>query len=339
MVVFEGQTGDIGGHRGRCDWANDSGAQFTFDGFGTVVFDSSGYGENSSVTVQLIREYNRYFCSTAVCGGFKNWISQLGTVTPRPAGGRVTIIVMDAVQKIPVAGAHVCVGLMCQDTPENGEVYVGQFAFGSYTLNITHPNYEPLTETFEVDREIIRTSRSLTPRGGGGGEVSCEDFPAFLRPLCVFFRGLLKPLIDRLDRYYEAEIAPRLAWISVRFEQVQTMYEDIVARAEDEAKAWRAGIKTAIADMRGVVSSALSEAEARIETNLIEPIRTGIAGIWKDIGDLWTAAQEIVQHAEQEAKAWRKGVLDLEGSLKAWIEAEIIELLWKALTAEKKEAK
>lgn len=337
MVVFEGQNGEIDGYAGHCDWANDSGAQFTFDEFGTVVFDSSGYDENSSVKVQLLKEYGRYFCSTSTCGGFKNWISQLGIVTPRPTGGRVTIIVMDSVQKTPITGAHVCLGLMCHDTPENGEVYVGQFAFGTYTLNITHPDYEPLTETLDVNAETIRTSRSLIPLGGGGGEKACEDFPAWLRPLCVFFRGLLKPLIDRLDKYYDAEIAPKLAWISARFDEVQAKYEDLVARAEEEAAAWRAGLDAGLADLRGVVSAALSEAEARIETNLIDPIRTGIAGIWKDLGELWTAAGEIVQRAEEEAAAWRKGVLDLEGSLKAWIEKEIIELFWKALTAEKKE--
>jgi len=85
MVVFSGQTGGIGGVGwGKCMSASDSGAVFNFDKYGTVVFGSDGSGSNPNVAIQLQKEYGRYFCSTKVCGGFKNWISGKGTIIDIP---------------------------------------------------------------------------------------------------------------------------------------------------------------------------------------------------------------------------------------------------------------
>lgn len=80
MVVFRGQTGSIGGHRGKCIRASDNGALFDFDEFGKVDFVSN-MGRNKLITVELYSEYGRYFCSTRTCGGFKSWISSSGVVT------------------------------------------------------------------------------------------------------------------------------------------------------------------------------------------------------------------------------------------------------------------
>lgn len=80
MVIFVGKRGSIGGYGGKCVLANDDLAIFDFDKFGRVDFVSN-MGRNARVTVELYSEYGYYFCSTAVCGGFKNWISSKGKVT------------------------------------------------------------------------------------------------------------------------------------------------------------------------------------------------------------------------------------------------------------------
>lgn len=56
------------------------------------------------------------------------------------------------------------------------------------------------------------------------------------------------------------------------------------------------------------------------------------------IQNLTQGIGDIISKAADEAQAWRKGILDLEGRLKAWIENTILDIIWAALTRQKKEA-
>lgn len=55
------------------------------------------------------------------------------------------------------------------------------------------------------------------------------------------------------------------------------------------------------------------------------------------VDPIWASMDEMISKAEEEAASWRKGILDLEGSLKAWISASILEIIWAAITRDSKE--
>ncbi len=264
MVVFEAQTGSIAGYSGRCDYAHDSGAQFTFDAFGTVQFNSNGYGENANVKAQLDKEYGRYFCSTSTCGGLKNWVSSLGTVTEITKGCRVTVTLTDYVTKTAMADVKCCLGLMCQYTNASGEAYLGQFVFGTYGLVIAKTGYDNLIEDIVLSTADLKLARCLTPTGEPGPGTGCDAWPTWLRPFCIYVTGLIaittteltttntnlmtsfqigiKDMYSKIDSSLISPIWGSIQTILTDISALWTSIEEVAEKAAQEATEWRKGI-------------------------------------------------------------------------------------------------
>jgi hypothetical protein len=102
---------------------------------------------------------------------------------------------------------------------------------------------------------------------------------------------------------------------------------EIISAAEEEATAWRAGLDTAIADLRSSLINKYDGALRNITavTDSLGFLMTEI--FMHQIPKIWTSMDDIISAAEEEAVSWRKGILDLEGSLKAWISESILEIL------------
>lgn len=138
FVVFQyNQRGSIGGEPVTIYWANDGGASVSFDKYGAITFNSNGFGENDKVSVQLQKEYNRYFCSTSSCGGFSNWVSSYATITPKvaPTFIKVTSNVAGSVYIDNVMSGMT--GNTFPVTPGGHSVKVTQSGYVDYTTSIT----------------------------------------------------------------------------------------------------------------------------------------------------------------------------------------------------------
>ncbi len=334
MVCFVGQRCYLAGHYGFCDWAHDSGAQFTFDDFGTVQFNSNGYGENANVKAQLDKEYGRYFCSTAVCGGFKNWMSGIGTVTVIPKACRVTVTLTDCVTKTAMADVKCCIGLMCQYTNASGEAYLGQFAFGTYGLVIAKSGYENLVEDIMLSTADLKLARCLIPTGEPEPGVGCNAWATWLRPFCVYVTGLIAAEITTLTNRY---IVPLTDFANKTWAEVQDLYvvtTKLVDDAAKEAAAWRESLSGVKVEVRSWISESLTGLKKDIETTLIDPILAKLTALWQNIGELWDAAELIVLKAEEEAKAWRTEVAGIWDKLDAWLTERIVAILLKGLDIE-----
>jgi hypothetical protein len=73
-----------------------------------------------------------------------------------------------------------------------------------------------------------------------------------------------------------------------------------------------------------------------IITSTADTLRLEFSGL---MAPIWSGLEEVISKAEEEAAAWRTGVLDLEGRLKAWIEESIISIMLKSLDKEVEEMK
>jgi hypothetical protein len=193
--VYNGY-GYLYGHRFTFGWANDTGASINFDEFGWVTFNSSGYGENNRVKIQLSSEYGRYFCSTAVCYGFSNWITSLVSYfTIIQWFGNVDILVKDFVTGLPISGMKVCVGLMCNSTGGDGKVHVGQFANGMYSLASAGNGYENYVESIVVNGDYSKTI-FMTPTGVIPPNSPCSSFPSYLVGMCTWVTTAIQNAIQ-----------------------------------------------------------------------------------------------------------------------------------------------
>lgn len=72
-----------------------------------------------------------------------------------------------------------------------------------------------------------------------------------------------------------------------------------------------------------------------IETKLLasaDALEQKVTNIFTvEIPKLWTIAEEIVQHAEEEATAWRAGVAGIWDTLEAWLVERLVGLMLRAL--------
>lgn len=75
--------------------------------------------------------------------------------------------------------------------------------------------------------------------------------------------------------------------------------------------------------------------ELGAEVSTLQKLLNGAMG---KLDNLTQGIGDIISKAETEAKEWRKGILDLEGRMKAWIETAILDIIWAAITRDRKEA-
>ncbi len=340
MVCFVGQRCYLAGHYGFCDWAHDSGAQFTFDDFGTVQFNSNGYGENANVKAQLDKEYGRYFCSTAVCGGFKNWMSGIGTVTVIPKACRVTVTLTDCVTKTAMADVKCCLGLMCQFTDMKGEVYLGQFVFGTYGLVVAASGYENLVEDVMLSTAELRLTRCLSPTGAPVPGEGCNAWPSFLRPFCVYVTGLISAEITAFQNKY---IVPLTSFANDVWQIVQDLYgvtADLVDNAAKEAQAWRADLAGLAKDVPGWIQSKVDGLRTEIKENISTPLWAHVTDLWSTLGKVWVEITAVYDRIDAEVDERKKDVAGIWDKLDAWLTERIVGILIAGLDKEvAKEAK
>lgn len=120
-----------------------------------------------------------------------------------------------------------------------------------------------------------------------------------------------------------------------------TVIEEIVARAEQEAAAWRSGIAAGLGELEQRLTASFVGALAGIRATVDAVAGSVSEMLTVEIPRIWANAQEIVQHAEEEAAAWRSGIKDLTAKvdgiwdkLEGWLVDRIVDILLKGLDKE-----
>lgn len=169
-VVFEyNKRGYIDGHAVTINWAKDNGAKVTFDEFGDITFNETGYGENDKIAVQLKEEYGKYFCSTASCSGYSNWVSQeaeiidkstskvitnptviTSTTTPTPSTTTATTAASTILVWSDQSGVDVYVNTNKKGTITTNDWLSINTDPGSYQVAVSKSGYQTYTEYVTV---------------------------------------------------------------------------------------------------------------------------------------------------------------------------------------------
>ncbi len=247
---------------------------------------------------------------------------------------RVYFTLNNSVTKEQLSDVWVCVGLMCTHTQAAGETYLGQYAYGLYGLTAAAIGYENLVETITLDQTEYHLTRELVPTGAPEPGEGCDAWPSWARGICSLTTGLITASITALTT---SLITPLQKFVDDAWKVTLDMYavlENTAAGLAAEVQMRMNDIAQLTTDTQTWIWDGLKQTYDEVETNLISPLIASVDALWKDIGAVWLSIEEIVEKAIEEAAAWRKGITDLDASIRKWIENSIIDILICALDRE-----
>lgn len=194
---------------------------------------------------------------------------------------------------------------------------MGQGSNGVYFYAIKHDRNGYLTNYHRDDLgDVIREAERIP---------ACNETPPPPPPT-------VEELIPRVSGLEQTVSAIQSSLIGIN-----STISEIISAAEEEAASWRAGLETAISGLRDSLTAALDSAVNAITTRIDNINELLDETYYQLIPEIWGNLNEIAVSAEEEATAWRQGVLDLDASLKAWISSGIIDIVWDAITRDEEE--
>jgi hypothetical protein len=222
-------------------------------------------------------------------------------------------------------------------TDSQGKVEIVTYWSGNWSYSVTAPGYDLISGTLNNrDIPILDFGVSLLypavtqPPPLGNGEERMEAVGTSCHLVHIYFGNISKWVYEsditgeRSQQYNGYQDAKDAGARSPRCQQVPSppppTAEDLSPRVST--------LEGLVNSIQSTISSILSQT-AGLRTDLTAAFKEGISSIWTSIDD-------IILAAEEESKAWRKGILDLEGRMKSWIEDQILEILWRAMSRDTK---
>ena len=187
-----------------------------------------------------------------------------------------------------------------------------------------HGNFYYMATDYLGDTVSPWNSDQASVLGKADRDARCHVSPDIVAGQSPATKADLAAGLAQLKVELDAKITTSLTWLSYIFSD---SLNSVVEYLEER-------INTLLSGLRFELTGLLNNASYQLHTK-IDLLRAEILAL---VDPIWSALAEMQAAAEEESNAWRKGILDIEGKLRSWIENSILDILWAALTRPRKEA-